>query len=258
MALAKPCEHKHHKGCCTSNAAAFESACRLELANAAGFSFKDYTKQSSRARAAGRHADIRTLQLAVELGLQLTRLVVEGAVESNDVQKLEWLRTDQHCCLPQDVTLVAARARSADILRWLQQSGCEFTEHTSYATARTANNLQVLQFLHENGCPINRYACNAAVAAGDLEQLQWLHARGASLTAVSVTEVVKGVSVSVAHWLLARGLVSVLSERTMELAAGYGNTDFCRSLRSMGCPWSVTMDTIAHCASCMKRGAPGM
>jgi hypothetical protein len=59
------------------------------------------------------------------------------------------------------------------MLRWLQQSGRMFDEHTSYAAARAATNLPVLQLLVDSGCPFNKYVCNAAVAAArDLAQLE--------------------------------------------------------------------------------------
>jgi hypothetical protein len=99
----------------------------------------------------------------------------------------------------------------------------------------------VLQLLHDSGCPLNKYACNAAVAAGDLEQLQWLHAHGASLATVTITEVAKGASLPIVHWLLEQGIVtSVVSESIMALAAKAGDTELCRRLQSAGCPWDVS------------------
>jgi hypothetical protein len=151
------------------------------------------------------------------------------------------------------------------MLRWLQQSGCEFSEHTSYAAAREANNIEVLQLLRESGCPFNKYVCNAAVAAGDLEQLKWLYAGGASLATVAPFEVCRGASIPIVHWLLEQGaLEGVISASTMALAASFGDTELCRHLRSMDCPWdeqataaAARHGTVTHCAFCMSQGAPG-
>eukprot|EP00953_Heterococcus_sp_UTEX-ZZ885_P021369 11921-Heterococcus_DN1.PRE.1 len=241
MALSKRCGPEYHEGSCTSYAAAFASVPRLELAIGADLRMKSTSWGKQLQHAAGRHAEIPILQLAAKLGLQLSSLVAEGAIESRDLDKLRWLCIEKGCRLPQDATLVAAKARSADILRWLQQNGFELNEHTSYAAARTANNVEVLQLLYDSGCPLNKYACNAAVAAGDLEQLQWLHAHGASLATVTVTEIAKGASLPIVRWLLKQGVgTSVVSESIMALAVKAGDSELCRRLQSAGCPWDVS------------------
>jgi hypothetical protein len=143
-------------------------------------------------------------------------------------------------------------SRSADIMRWPQQSGFQCDEHTSYKAARTAHNLEVLQFLHDSGCPAKKYVCNAAVAAGDLEQLQWLCAHGASLDTVGPTEVCQGATFPIVCWLRQQGaLRGIISEAAMAIAAGAGDTDFCRWLRSQRCRWDAHATTAAarsgHC-----------
>jgi hypothetical protein len=224
-----PCEHCHHEFRCTSYTsytAVFASIARLHVAYDLGLrqvlSKEDCSKIE---RAAGRHAAIQTLQEAIVLGLTPTCSVAQGAMESSDLQKLRWLCTVQHCPLPQDATLIAASQRKADMLRFLQQSGCVFNEHTSYAAARAANNPPVLQLLVDSGCPLNKYVCNAAAAAGDLVQLKWLHARGASLATISDREVSRGASVPIVCWLLEHAdteelTEGVFAESTMALAAG--------------------------------------
>jgi hypothetical protein len=239
-------------GKCTSYAAAYASISRLQLAFRDRAGVVRLTGDWQIEHAAGRHADIQILQQAIELGLQPTSRVAEGAIRSRDMQKLSWLYTEHRCPLPQDATTIAAEARNLDMLHWLQQNGCESTEHTSYAAARTASNIEVLQLLQDSGCPLNRYACNAAVAAGDLQQLQWLHARGASLATVAPGEVFKGASLPMVHWLIEQGaLAGVLSESTMALAARLGDTELCALLQSLDCPWDVRATAAAarygHC-----------
>jgi hypothetical protein len=99
VALLKRCGHEYHEASCTSYAAAFASVPRLELAIGADLRMKlmgtNCRKQLH--HAAGRHAKIPTLRLAIELGLQLTRLVAEGAIESRDIEKLRWLCTEKAC-----------------------------------------------------------------------------------------------------------------------------------------------------------------
>jgi hypothetical protein len=168
------------------------------------------------AHAAGQHASIQILEEAIVLGLALDCDITRGAIESTDVEKLRWLHIEQRCPLPQDATLVAAEAKSTDMLRWLQQHGCEFNEHTSYAAARVTNNLPVLQLLVDSGCPLNKYVCNAAVAAGDLEQLQWLHARGAPLDAVTPREIAKGASLPIVNWLLEQEFSEATAEELLK------------------------------------------
>jgi hypothetical protein len=257
MVLTMPCEHSFHASRCTSYAAIFPSVSRLQLSvcDSAGLYLRHrfHLRGDGRVeRAAGKYASIETIKTAVGLGLELTCNVTQGAIESRDLDKLRWLHTEQQCPLPQDATLIAAKAKSVGVLRWLQESGCEFNEHTSYEAARMANNIEVLKLLYDSGCTINKYVCNAAVAPGDLEQLQWLHARGASLATVAAFEVSLGASVPVVHWLLDQGLIEgVISESTMELAASAGSVDLCRRLLCLDCPWDVRIIAAAarhgHC-----------
>jgi hypothetical protein len=132
-ASAVSCEHCHHELRCTyytSYTAVFASIARLHVAYDLGLrqilSKQDCSKIEF---AAGRHAAVQTLQEAVVLGLSPTCSVAQGAIESSDVQKLRWLCIEQQCPLPQDATLIAAKAKSTDMLRWLQQSGCVCDEH---------------------------------------------------------------------------------------------------------------------------------
>jgi hypothetical protein len=93
--------------------AAFASASRVNLAYERGMPFGSRKLQCI----AGRDADIPTLQALHELGLQLTDGVLIGAAEAASVPKLQWLRNEQGCALPDDISFYAARSGSLDTLR---------------------------------------------------------------------------------------------------------------------------------------------
>jgi hypothetical protein len=149
-------------------------------------------------RSAGRFADIATLQAAHELGLSWSQSVVEGAARSGALKKLQWLVLHQHCSLPERIDEFAAAEGSVDVLRWLKQQGVAFTEQTSKAAAWKANNLDVLTYLVEAGCPLHPQICDETAYTADLKQMQWLHSRGC---AVSASTAARAAAVGALHVL---------------------------------------------------------
>jgi hypothetical protein len=80
---------------------------------------------------------------------------------------------------------------------------------TTHRAAAQPNNLLVLQYLHEEGCPWHDEICAAAAASGDLEQLQWVHAHGGILSAeTAVYAASSGAALHILEWLQQQGLSS--------------------------------------------------
>jgi hypothetical protein len=139
------------------------------------------------------------------------------------VEKLSWLHLHKSCPLPtlseadlevffwplQDITATAAASGSTEVLRWLKQHGCVFSQVTSHRAAAQPDNLKVLQYLVEEDCPLGDAVCAAAVRSGDLEQLKWVHAHGGILdTDTAVSAASNGAAVPTFEWLQQQGCSS--------------------------------------------------
>jgi hypothetical protein len=205
----------HHTSLCTSHQAVFASASTVSLAHDSGFLLNgDHYLQ----RCAGEYANISTLEAAHKLGLPFSPELMRGAASGRCLAKLQWLHTEQRCPLPNDITEAAARAGDVTMLRWLKESGCEFSEETSAAAARTDNNLPVLKYLHEQGCPWHDRVCESVAWGDDLEQLKWLHAHGAVLDNRAVECAAQKGAVHVFEWLQQQQGIE-FTEHTMAYAA---------------------------------------
>jgi hypothetical protein len=235
---------KHvHLSICTSYQAVFASASRVRLAQHSDLQLHEENELLQ--ECAGKYADIDTLLVAQELGLLLSPALMRGAAASKCLSKLEWLHTEQHCPLPDDIAAAAARAGDVTMLRWLQESGCGLSEETSKAAAQTVQNLHVLEFLYEKSCPWHKYVCGDADEAGDLEQLKWLHAHGALVDYSTAATAAKGGAVHVFEWLQQQQGIE-FTEHTMAFAALNGHLQLCQWLRAQQCPWDCI---VAHVAA---------
>jgi hypothetical protein len=236
-------EEEHiHTSICTSYQAVFASASRVRLADHSGLLFA--ADNSCLQYCAGKYAAISTLAAAHDLGLPFSQHLMQGAARSRCLAKLQWLHTEQQCPLPDDITAAAAKAGDVETLRWLKIRGSSFTQQTSRSGARTANNLHVLQFLHDEGCPWDEDICGAAGKAGDLEQLKWLHAHGATLNDRTADIAAEGGAVHVLEWLQQQQGIEI-SETTMTFAAMHGHLQLCQWLRAQQCPWDGSTTTVA-------------
>jgi hypothetical protein len=235
---------------CTSYEAAFASPSTVQVAQAYGLPLAgDKWKLQ---RCAGR-ADIDTLQTAHKLGLRLLPPLLHGAAECSDgLQKLKWLRKQQGCQLPADVSVSAAQAGCVQMLQWLREQGCFLSAQTLYSAAATPNSIHVLVYLSEAGVPFskNHDLCRAAAGAGDAEQLEWLYNHGATLSDDVVWFAARGGSVDVFDWLQqqewahrARG--APFSVRIMREAAYYGHLRLCKWLLGAGCQWDSSVCSAA-------------
>ena len=67
----------------------------------------------------------------------------------------------------------AARCGNREVLEWLHNTGCPWDADTASAAAR-GGHLEVVKWLHSHGCPWNGRACPWAALHGHLAVLRWL------------------------------------------------------------------------------------
>ena len=64
-----------------------------------------------------------------------------------------------------------------DLLQFLHEKGCPWDEWTC-ADAAASGHLECLKYAHENGCPWNELTCSQAAYKGHLECLKYAHENG--------------------------------------------------------------------------------
>ena len=96
------------------------------------------------------------------------------------------------------------------MIKWALENGFQIYEHT-YMWAALKGHINVLQYLYENGYPLNtdENICTAAARGGKLETLVWLHEIGCPWDTYTCT-----------------------------VAALGGHLEVLRYLHEQGCPWN--------------------
>jgi hypothetical protein len=158
---------------------------------------------------AGLHADIQTLAVLRELGMPLSRAVVNAAAPSGRMHVLQHLLTQQQCPTPDTLSQYAAHSGNIDMLKWLKkQRWCEFGDFT----------------------------CDSAACGGQLAALQYIRSEGCDWYAEDIAmNAACNSSIEVVDWP-----TSVIEAEVMVAAAAAGQTDMCQHLSSIGCKWNAT------------------
>ena len=130
-------------------------------------------------------------------------------------------------CLSEACSL-AARGGHLEVLQWLHNTGCPWNERMASPCyfAAEGGHLEVLKWLHDTGCPRDTARCAAAAAkGGHLEVLKWLHGNG-WFTAVHRLE--GGINLPAV----------VVAEMVCPNAATGGHLEVLKWAREHGCPWN--------------------
>eukprot|EP00953_Heterococcus_sp_UTEX-ZZ885_P004847 3098-Heterococcus_DN1.PRE.2 len=205
----------------------------------------------------GKFVDYDTLLVAQAKldDFELDGYTLAGAAASGDVQKMMRLHTEKGCELGNsnaNALTWAAKGGSVEAMRWLRQQGCQYDLIEVHAAAAYNGHLNVLQFLHEDGCTVPdpphasaTTCCEHAASRGHINVLRWLHKHGWPYGEVCAYAA-NGGSVPVMQYLKEQGLV--FNEETMSNAAAACHLHMCQYLRSVGCPWDAAACTAATAA----------
>merc|ERR1711977_205804 len=71
----------------------------------------------------------------------------------------------------------AARGGHLELMKYLHEEGCPWGERTCQMAAK-GGHLEMLKYAHEKGCPWNKKTCFSAAAGGHLEVLKYAHENG--------------------------------------------------------------------------------
>ena len=217
----------------TSYAAVFCSPSRLRMAVNDGLELGKGLRE-----AAGRYADLETLQLAAELGLTMTTDVMYGALRCglSSIPKMAWLLDVKTVPLGPDVIEAALSAQAPiEVLRWLHARGADWNEY-SMSIAAQRGPVTTLQFLRSIGCAWDTGAPNSAARRGYLPALKYLLQEGCPFNAEQIAdEAAQCGDVDMLKWLYTERDVPFTIDAPF-YAAGHGHVNALRYLvTEIGC-----------------------
>ena len=136
-----------------------------------------------------------------------------NAIKNNHTNVLRWLLSHGFEC-NEDIISYVALYGEFELLKWIHSTiyttkSIPWIEKISTCATKSGN-LEMLKYLHENGCPWDKYTCSRAAEYEYLEILKYLHENGCP-------------------W----------DEDTCSYAAEYGYFELLKYAHENGCPWSV-------------------
>ncbi|GFH53350.1 hypothetical protein CTEN210_09826 [Chaetoceros tenuissimus] len=146
-----------------------------------------------------------------------TQDCINGAVSSGNLDLIKWLR-GEGAQWNYFTLFSAVRNGNIELLHYLFQSRCPFTDPIACAEAVTKKSLEVLQFLHQHGVTWTESTCMYAARDGNLEALHYARSNGCPWNSSSLEE-----------------------------AAKYGHYDVVKYCLENGCPFSDDV-----CRNCME------
>lgn len=134
--------------------------------------------------------------------------ITSSAAEAGQLDALKLLLTKYGFSYGAETLNSAARGGHVEIVKYLNDCGCNLTSIT-FASAALGGNIDVLEWLIKKFCPRNGDSCNYAARAGQLEALEFLRECGFPF-----------------------------SDLTFGAAARGGHLAVLKYLKKNGCPWS--------------------
>jgi hypothetical protein len=138
---------------------------------------------------------------------------------------------------PHSHWVVPALAGRLDMFQWAKEQGFSsaFNEDTCEAAAQ-GGHLELLEFIHKNGCPWDNLTCAAAAKEGYFGILQWAYSNGCPLVGSEITECAAiGGHLEILKW--ARDYSFSWNSRVCTAAAEHGHFHVLKWAHQNGCPW---------------------
>jgi hypothetical protein len=189
--------------------------------------------------AAGRHADVPTLQAAHALGMPyMYTAMMEAAAGCNTLAVVQFLRA-QGCPLSTFVFYVAAERGHIAMCTYLHAEHCSWNESTCNSAAR-GGSVDTLRWLRERGCPwVPSVVSRCAAAGGGVDVMLYLQQQGIVFDAELLTEMLTDAGaynkLAAAQWLRQQGaewpavLCSILSQQWSGDTLAWARAEGCTS-----------------------------
>ena len=157
-----------------------------------------------------------------------------NAVENGHTNLFEWLVPPNEIRYGMYYMKLVCEKGHLDILTYLHKNGCDLNISQCAAAAGNGH-LYILQYLHENGCHWGMRVCYNAVCYGDLDILKYLHANKCPWDEdACFYAAIKG-HLNVLKYLHENGCP--WDNTICYGAAEHGNLEILQYLHENGCPW---------------------
>jgi hypothetical protein len=144
--------------------------------------------------------------------------LITFAAQKGSIEILKWILEIGDGKLPENIFSQAVSSQNLDLLNWLFEQNCPLTTQ-AFSQAAHKKNVKQLIWLKEHGCPWDETTFASAAEYGNFENLKWLHENGCP-------------------W----------DDRTISGAALFGNFEIFKWLHGNGCPWGsqATVSAAMH------------
>jgi len=183
--------------------------------------------------AAGGH--LKLLMWARESHCPWNAWTCTDAAKGGHFELLKWAR-EQGCPWNFSCYRAAAHCGRLDILQWLHSQKCPTKTHGRRRRAFGCSNLmgncnlEMIQWLHQQGFLFNKYSLSTAAEGGHLEVLQWLHEeKNVRFNEHLASDACRGGHIHVLEWLINKQFP--LLSGCFPSAAGGGHIDVLEWLR---------------------------
>ena len=193
---------------------------------------------------AARGGHLALLQWARANGCPWDEQLSWAAAVGGRLDVVEWATTEGYTWDQGLVWAGAAAAGNLHVLEWslsgrpgdhCRRSMPPRDSRPGHAAARNGH-LEVLQWLHARGCPLDAITCASAARGGHLEVLQWARLeKGCKWDDRTCAQAARGGHLALLQWACANGCP--WSARICVVAAAYGYLDILQWVRANGCPW---------------------
>jgi len=114
-----------------------------------------------------------------KINLVMHQIYLVNAIKHGrlDILKYLYLRNGTKCCLTNETINSAAAGGHLEILKYLHTNGCRCTSKTCYEAVRHGH-VEVLKYLHDNGCSWDTGYCRVAAKNGHVNVLKYLRDNG--------------------------------------------------------------------------------
>lgn len=117
------------------------------------------------------------LQKLHDEGTEFGWTVCEDATYTGNLEILKFLKKIGNGWNDRITMKASASAGKLEILRWMHENGCSCSRDT-FDYAMKSRNLEVLNWLRDTGCPWGESLLCSAVCSGDLHVLEWISKNG--------------------------------------------------------------------------------
>lgn len=146
-------------------------------------------------------------------GLPLSKQLFSSAIKKGDIDLITFLHENE-CDKNKDNMdiLLAVYTKQIDVIKWLiDNDGAYFCVNCSIIAADSYD-LEMLEWLKEQNCPLHTYAYENAAKIGRFDILKWLFNNGCRFNERTCAHAAESGNLEIVTWLISVGCVWCIDE----------------------------------------------